>query len=87
MSRGLGVAQRRALVVLTERWDGIPVVELADVLGLTERRCRTMVTALVVRGEAVVAECGPVPGRRVWTPEGLTHALDLWTRSGRKVLA
>jgi hypothetical protein len=86
VSVGIGRTQRRALAVMAERWDGVSIVELADILGLTERRCRTMVAALVARGEAATAELGYVDGKRVWTPQGLTQAFDLWARSGFKRL-
>jgi predicted ArsR family transcriptional regulator len=68
MGHGLGQTQQRALVVVAQAESGISVRALATVLGVTERRCRTIVTSLDERGQVDV-ERGPDRALIVWDPE------------------
>jgi hypothetical protein len=69
VSRGLGPTQRRALEVLAIPQTGLTTEELSAKLGVTQRRCRTVVASLAARGE-VAADAATVTGtggrRRVW---------------------
>jgi len=58
--------QQQALEILARRPSGITSTDLATLLDLEPRRCRTVVTSLVERGLAVVVAEGRA--RRVWLP-------------------
>ena len=66
MSRGLGPIQFQALDLLAGAERGLTVAQLAQRLGLTQRRARTVVTTLVVREQ--VLTFGGGRARRVWDP-------------------
>jgi predicted DNA-binding transcriptional regulator len=67
------------VIALAGKWRGEPVGYVAEHLGVSERRARTVVASLVARGLVHVVD-DPHIGRRVWTPSA--HA-D-WARAQRK---
>jgi hypothetical protein len=66
VSLGLGASQRRVLGVLDEK-GSLSTAEIADLLGVNERRARTIFASLVDRGEAKVFTDGGV--RRLWSAD------------------
>ena len=67
MSRDLGPTQR-LLLAWAGRYRGARVAYLAEDLGVTERRARKAVEALVDRELIVVVNDPWLRDRRIWTP-------------------